>query len=122
MPQITLECTDNIIEKDLTNVILQIHHILSKDLPTQLQSCKTRILRHQNCVVGDGDKRNAFVHLSVNVLRGRSVELLSSVGSTIIELLKSYFSLSLNELNLQITVAIQDLPEVYKKCSSTTHQ
>lgn len=118
MPQIILECSDNILEKDMTSLLLQIHQLLTDKLPTQLQSCKSRVLRHQDYVVANNDEKNAFVHLSIGVLKGRSHELLNSIATTILQLLKTSFSLSLAELNLQLSIAIRDLPDVYEKYDS----
>jgi len=121
MPQIILECSNNVIEKDSKSLLLQIHHILTENLPTELRSCKSRVIRHHDFVLGDGNEDNAFVHLSIGVMKGRSHELLSAVASTIMTALKDAFSLSLTKLNLQITLAIQDLPAVYEKYSSPIH-
>ncbi len=116
MPQITLECTNNVLEKNnLSQLVLEINHVLSERLPTELASCKARILFIDNFVVGDNDKQNAFVHLSISVLKGRSTSLLDEIAAVIMQNLKAHFSSSLSKLNLQITIAIQDLPDVYHK-------
>lgn len=115
MPQIHLECTNNVLEKDVNGLLLEIHNILSKSLPTELHSCKSRASIVHDYVIGDGDKNNAFVHLSIGVLKGRPPELLNSIGTTLLKVLADAFSSSLSKLNLQITIAVSELPDVYKK-------
>ncbi len=120
MPQITLECSDNIIEKNMHPLLLEIHHLLSERLPTELSSCKSRVIRINHYLVGDGASQNAFVHLTISVLKGRSEELLKSIAQTILEKLKISFHESLLILNVQLTIAMQDLPNVYLKDASNS--
>ncbi len=115
MPQIVLECSENIKEKEFTLLLLQIHHLLSEKLPTQIEGCKSRVVHHRQYVIGDGSENNAFVHLSIDVLKGRKPELLQTIGEQLLEMLKQAFALSLNSLKLQITVAVGELPDVYVK-------
>lgn len=117
MPQIFLECTDNIFEIDLLEILHDVHHLLAVQLPTDLTSCKSRVIKHSEYLVGNGHSENAFVHLAVNVLPGRTPQKLDAIGNFILELLQKKFRQSLLELNLQITVAIGELPPVYKKFS-----
>ena len=111
MPHVILEASANI--KVNTDILTTIHKILAEQLPTQLESCKSRIIRHNDYVVGDGAVANAFVHLTISVMPGRSQELLAAVAGKIMLALKEYFQQP--ELNLQITIAIADLPAVYHK-------
>lgn len=115
MPQILLECTQNVIEQNLSPLLLDIHKILTENLPTQIDSCKTRVMRHDEYLVGDGVPEKAFVHLSIGVLSGRSTETLNQISVLLMEKLQKTFSVSLENLKLQITIAIQNLPEVYLK-------
>lgn len=118
MPQILLEYTDNIVENDLSETLLKVHHILTEQLPAELNTCKSRLSRLENYVIGNGEKDHAFVHLSVDVKKGRAPELLDSVASNLLNILKETFAAASSKLNLQITVAIGELPDVYKKYSA----
>jgi len=115
MPHLTLEYSNNVLENDFSSLFLQIHELLSTQLPTQLKSCKSRVIGSEDYVIGDGNKTNAFVHLSILVLKGRSVQLKSAIATTLMGKLKEHFSGSANQLDLQISIAINDLPEVYQK-------
>ncbi len=115
MPQILLQCTNNVIEQNISPLLLDIHKILTENLPTQMDSCKTRVMRHEEYLVGDGSPEKAFVHLAIGVLPGRSTETLNHVSALLMEKLQKTFEQSLEKLKLQITIAIQNLPEVYIK-------
>ena len=115
MPQIILELSDNVIEKDLYKALAEIHQILTSVLPTTLASCKSRVIRYKDFLVGDGQVNNAFVHLSIGVLPGRNKETRDLVAHKIVKALEPYFSQSFAMLNLQITIAISELPEVFHK-------
>lgn len=120
MPQITLEYTANILEKDLTIALSEIHRLICEMLKTEMSNCKSRVQRVNDYLIGEGEPDNAFVHLTVAVLSGRSSELLQSTGEIILHKLKNFFHQSLQKLNLQITVAIENLPEVYVKYSAAS--
>ena len=120
MPQIILELSENIIEKDFDQALLEIHHILSEKLPTELRSCKSRVVRQADFFIGGGEKHNAFVYLSIGVIQGRSQALLNTIGLLLMEILKRTFAESIKYLDAQLAVAIEDLPNVYLKYSRAT--
>lgn len=119
MPQLILEYSSNIIEKDdLFNLLKKLNIFMAEKLPADLTSCKSRSIEHDNYCIGSGDTTNAFVHINLKVMSGRTVEKLNDVGSSIIELLKQHFSKSLSQLNLQLSVEISELSKTYFKYSS----
>jgi 5-carboxymethyl-2-hydroxymuconate isomerase len=117
MPQIRLELSHNIIEQEFNGLLRAIHALLVKQLPTKLDSCKTRIIRYDRTYIGDGHRNNALVHLVIGILKGRNQELLNSIASEILDLLKTEFNRSLEALNLEISLEIYELSEVYHKYS-----
>lgn len=118
MPQIILECSNNVLETDLIPFLGQVNQILTNNLPTDLSSCKSRIIRHDEYVIGDNNPENAFAHLSIHVLPGRTQELLNQIATQIMENFKQQFERSLNQLNMQLTIAMNQLPEIYLKAVS----
>lgn len=115
MPHIILECSDNIIESDLKPICIEIQNVLVDKLSTQLESCKCRIIRHKDYVLGDGDIANAFVHLCVSIMPGREQSLINTISEFLLERLKVFFQISLNQLNLQISIRMNELPIGYRK-------
>lgn len=116
MPQLTLEYSSNVIEKNhLTDLLQQCHQLLVNTLSTELVSCKSRAIECKIYSVGDGKPENAFVHVNLKIMPGRTASILQNVGQKMLELLAKYFAASLQKLQLQITVEIQDLSSSYFK-------
>jgi 5-carboxymethyl-2-hydroxymuconate isomerase len=84
-------------------------------LPTQIENCKSRIVKYDDYLLAGGDINNAFVHVAIGVLSGRTEELLKDTANIILEKLKIYFKDSAAERNLQITISITNLPNIYLK-------
>lgn len=124
MPHIVLEISENLSfeqEDDHANKILlnQIHLILTEMLPTDINNCKSRIIKHKDFYAGDGSSSNAFAHLSIKIMPGRTEQLLKSVGENIIRTLENHynkFSSRLTiKLNTQISLEITELSACYFK-------
>ncbi|MCT4635943.1 MAG: hypothetical protein N4A31_06890 [Rickettsiales bacterium] len=115
MPQIILEASDNIIERDFKQTLSKIHHILVDTLPTKLESCKSRVILHKDFLIGNGYMNNAFIHLSIKIIEGRTRETCKLAANKILEELKDSFQESMNRLNLKFSIAIDNLPKVYIK-------
>lgn len=115
MPQILFECSDNLIEKDLKSFLHQTHLILCEGLPTKMESCKSKVVRYKDYLVGDGQTDNAFINLAIGILPGRSDEIKKAVINTLQPVLNQAFSESKKRLNLQVTLSIYDLPVTYTK-------
>lgn len=116
MPHLILECSDNIIEKgpQLLNILHDCQRLLVENLPTSLDSCKSRIFRHQEYLLGNGNIKNAFVHLEVRVLKGRSETLLKQVAEKLkFCILAGLFESQNNDLILKVSVEIIELSNIY---------
>jgi 5-carboxymethyl-2-hydroxymuconate isomerase len=70
---------------------------------------KCRLMQRGEYLVGEGDRSDAFVHLVIGILAGRSPESKELIGSSAIEYLEDYFSRSAGELSLQITVEVREI-------------
>jgi len=116
VPHLILECSDNIAEKNpqLLNILHDCQQILVENLPTNLETCKSRLIRHQDYLLGNGEVTNAFVHLEVRVLVGRSVGLLTELAKRLKAHILSQLSESqCSNLKLKISVEIIELSNIY---------
>jgi 5-carboxymethyl-2-hydroxymuconate isomerase len=119
MPQLQLDFSSNIIEKNnFSNLFRECHSLLEKMLPTDINNCKSRAIECKDFYLGDGNEANAFVHLLLKIMPGRSMDVLENIGEMLQEILKNHFSHSLKKLNLQITLEIMELEKTYFKLSS----
>ncbi len=115
MPHLILEYSDNIIESDFIELLQRCHTLLTRLLPTQLESCKSRVLKHAVYCVGDGKPQNAFVSVTLKIMPGRSADTLESVSAELMKLFKTHFSASLKTLICQITLEIVEISNFYSK-------
>ncbi|WP_158649255.1 hypothetical protein [Aquella oligotrophica] len=116
MPHLILECSDNIIEENrqLLNILHDCQQMLVENLPTSLESCKSRVVRHQDYLLGNGEVKNAFIHLEVRVLKGRSEELLKRLAEELKTCISARLLKSLgNDLNLKLSVEVVELSGIY---------
>lgn len=111
MPHLILEYSDNVKEKvDPKTLFAQCHEILVEVASADLKRCKSRAIKQQNYYIGDGDPKNAFVHMNILLAEGRSLSTRQEVGKQILAVLENYFARSIKELNLQITVNSKEFP------------
>lgn len=119
MPQLILEFSSNILEKNnLTSLFQECHTLLEDILPTDINSCKSRAIEPRNYCIGNADPSNAFVRISLKILPGRSIDTLNNTGEKLMALFKNYFSLSLKQLKVQITLEIMELQKTYFKITT----
>lgn len=115
MPHLILELSHHIQESHYSALMLEIHQLLAQMLPTKLESCMSRIVQHRDTVIGNNHPMNAFIHLEIRLLKGRSQILLDGIAQKILERLQTFFAPALGEHHFQISVAISELPDVYHK-------
>ena len=119
MPQLILEYSSNILEKDNMKPLFQEYHsILEKTLPTDINNCKSRAIACDDYYIGQGQPNNAFIHISLKIMPGRDFETLKNTADAMMSTSKNHFSGSLQKLNLQITIEIIDLEKAYFKITS----
>lgn len=115
MPHLTLEFSSNTLERNFSKLFAECHSILVNTLPTELASCKSRAIEAYASHLGDGNKNNAFVHLNLKIMAGRSLETRKQAGDNLLAALKTHFAGSMHALNLQITIEIMELEDTYFK-------
>jgi len=117
MPHVILEYSSNIKEKGgFAPLFSKIHKILVETARAGIEGCQSRAVRCDHYFVGDGAAKNGFVHVQIYLMQGRTLEVRQEVGRKVLELLKDFFSKSLQELNLQISVLPKEIPkELYFK-------
>ena len=114
MPQTRIEYSSNIIDViDTNNLFLTIHKKIHSICDIPLKNCKSGISIITNFYIGDGNENSGFVHAEIRFLEGREERLKQKLGEEILKILKKKFEKSLKELDIQITVLIEDLPRNY---------
>lgn len=110
MPQIVLEYTNNIdLELDYNRLFSEIHKIIHKHAGIKIENCKSRVIKLDKYYIGDGKKQNAFIHLEIKILEGRSYQIKSELGNFVLKLLEKHFSEEKKDFDLQITIELIDI-------------
>ncbi len=120
MPHAILEYSDNILDDaDFVHMFSRLHELLVETGGCKLKELKSRVYRLEHYRVGDGNERNSFAHLTVRMLEGRPAEMLQRMGEAALELLREYYSRSLEEQQCDLTVELHPMQRCcYFKVSS----
>ncbi len=112
MPHLTLEYTDSLkLEGNFPELFKQLHQVLVDLAGIQPGNCKSRAVRLTEYFVGRGKGRQAFLHLQVRFLEGRSPDLKRKVGDALLQELRTACP-----EEIQVTVEILDIEkDVYFK-------
>jgi 5-carboxymethyl-2-hydroxymuconate isomerase len=110
MPHLTLEYTANLSDTPPTGeLLLSLHQLLSSVAGIRVGNCKSRWRKVEDWVVGEGDAKDAFVHLDFRFLEGRSLDIQQAVGQGALEVLKAHFHPAPEGVDLQITVEVGEI-------------
>jgi 5-carboxymethyl-2-hydroxymuconate isomerase len=119
LPQITVEYTNNIKETVYAEMIFpKIHDITHQVTGAAVKNMKSRAVKRDCFYIASGEPDKAFVHLHLQLLEGRPLEMKQALGKLLLDFLESYFATSKQTLDLQITVKIDDIAKnTYMKYS-----
>ena len=110
MPHLTLEYSANVQPPDeLESVFSEFHGLLHDHVGVSIGNCKSRARTAESFLVGEGRESDAFVHLEVRLLAGRSAQDKRKLGEDLLGLLRTVFSDADRQLDLQITVELVDM-------------
>jgi 5-carboxymethyl-2-hydroxymuconate isomerase len=110
MPHLTLEYSANVRETtDLKPLFFRLHELLSEIAGIDVRNCKSRARLAEDFLVSEGSDRDAFVHLDVRFLQGRSADVKKDIGAKALGLLREWFAGSSSALALQITVEVREI-------------
>lgn len=116
MPHITIEYSANLDEgHDLNPMLHKVHEVLVKTLPASLASCKSRVFKCDDYLVGNGDSQNAFVHMSVKIMPGRTSEIKAEAAGLLLEVMQSIFSDRHKNKIIGYSIEIVELSSQYYK-------
>lgn len=108
MPHLTLEYTDNLQPlAGFVELFGHLHRVLAEVSGIRLDNCKSRAVRREVYFVGAGGARQAFAHLTIRFLAGRSAEVKEQIGRQSLAVLQE--RLASTDLEVQITVEIQEI-------------
>ncbi|NJQ21010.1 5-carboxymethyl-2-hydroxymuconate Delta-isomerase [Pantoea sp. LS15] len=93
MPHFIAECTDNIREQaDLPGLFAKVNEALAATGIFPLGGIRSRAHWLDTWQMADGKHDYAFVHMTLKIGAGRSLESREAVGEMLFELIKTHFA------------------------------
>ena len=93
MPHFIAECTDNIREQaDLPGLFAKVNEALAATGIFQLGGIRSRAHWLDTWQMADGKHDYAFVHMTLKIGAGRSLESREAVGEMLFALIKTHFA------------------------------
>jgi|SRR6185437_8794425 len=113
MPHITLRHSDNLNDRSFIPFFKDLHSLLVNNLGVKLTSCSSTVIPHSQYLVGDGDYKNAFIHLEIKVKPNIDKIALDTTGAAALEMLKHYIGNS-TDLEIKISVDCLEVTKYFK--------
>jgi 5-carboxymethyl-2-hydroxymuconate isomerase len=109
MPQITIEYSANLVGAcDFKALALEVHQLVVATIDTELISCKTRLVCHDNTVIADGADDHAMIHLDLRILSGRPEAEKKRLGEQVHAAARAALDAP-EGLRIQITAEVREL-------------
>lgn len=109
MPILNFEYTANLkIDSKIKSFLLETHTILVQEIKTDLRTCRSRISKISDYVIGDGNKNNAYIILSIQMLPGRTDDIKNKAGKILLEKINHHFSEEIKQHDTQVRVYLTE--------------
>ncbi|MCV9877505.1 5-carboxymethyl-2-hydroxymuconate Delta-isomerase [Brenneria izbisi] len=110
MPHIVLEYSDNIAEDfEVKEMFFELHNALMKLWAFKKQDFKSRAIEYNTYFIGDGEEKNAFAALQIQIMSGKTDEEKMDISKASLEILKKYCKNTLLEKEASISVQILEI-------------
>jgi 5-carboxymethyl-2-hydroxymuconate isomerase len=110
MPHCILEYSSNVLDSpDMRQLCLGINRALMASGLFTLADIKTRAIKHECFVIGDGSDDQAFVTLNIQVLSGRADEVKAEISDRVLQVLVEAFPRTMEKMRFNLSVQISEL-------------
>jgi 5-carboxymethyl-2-hydroxymuconate isomerase len=110
VPHCIFEYSANVADNpDWPQIMCKVHDRLISSGQFLAGDIKSRVIRHDNCLIGNGEVNQSFVTLNLQILDGRSDEIKRELSGLALEILVAAFPKSLAEQKCSITVQISEI-------------
>ena len=110
MPHFIVECTENIREQaDLPGLFATVNEALAATDIFPLGGIRSRAHWVDTWQMADGKHDYAFVHMTLKIGAGRSLESREAVGKALFELIKTHFADLMASRYLALSFEIDEL-------------
>ena len=108
MPHLTLECSDN-VEFEAQPLLARLHDELVATGAVNLKGLKSRVVRHTEYRIANGDQEYAFVHLNILLREGRPSETQQEVAQRAMAVLEETFGHYFEQGYISLSVDIKEM-------------
>ena len=110
MPHFIAECTDNLRARaDLPGLFAKVNETLAATGIFPLGGIRSRAHWLDTWQMADGKHDYAFVHMTLKIGAGRSLESREEVGEMLFALIKAHFAELMSERYLALSFAMEEL-------------
>lgn len=110
MPHFYAECTDNIREQaELPALFAKVNAALAATGIFPIGGIRSRAIWLDTWQMADGKHDYAFVHMTLKIGSGRSLESRQQVGEMLFELIKTHFAALMENRYLALSFEIEEL-------------
>lgn len=110
MPHCIFEYSDNIAdEPEWSQIMKKVHESLIATGEFAAGDIKSRVIKHDNYRIGNGEDNQSFVTLNLQILDGRSDEFKREITGMALDILVAAFPKSLAEQKCSITAQVSEI-------------
>ncbi|HHL3766328.1 TPA: 5-carboxymethyl-2-hydroxymuconate Delta-isomerase [Klebsiella pneumoniae] len=122
MPHFIAECTDNIREQaDLPGLFAKVNEALAATGIFPIGGIRSRAHWLDTWQMADGRQDYAFVHMTLKIGGGRSLESRQDVGDMLFALIKSHFTTLMESRYLALSFAMEELDPTLNYKQNNVH-
>lgn len=122
MPHFIAECTDNIREQaNLSELFSKVNTALAGTGIFPLGGIRSRAIWLDTWQMADGKHDYAFVHMTLKIGAGRSLEDRQKVGEMLFALIKEHFAQLMADRYLAISFTMEELDPVLNYKQNNVH-
>lgn len=122
MPHFIAECTDNIREQaDLPGLFAKVNEALAATGIFPIGGIRSRAHWLDTWQMADGRQDYAFVHMTLKIGAGRSLESRQDVGDMLFALIKSHFAALMESRYLALSFAMEELDSTLNYKQNNVH-
>ncbi|GAA5002506.1 5-carboxymethyl-2-hydroxymuconate Delta-isomerase [Acinetobacter puyangensis] len=117
MPHVIVEQSANIKKLNAIDLLTKINQTLfATGSIAQRNDIKARLRVDQDFVIGAGHNNQAYIHVKIYLLSGRTLEQKQQISHDVLDVLQQFEDFDANQLEVQLCVEIIEMDRtVYQK-------
>jgi 5-carboxymethyl-2-hydroxymuconate isomerase len=124
VPHTIIEHSFSISQPKINDLLLAVNQNIAKNEGNfDISQCKARTVFCQNFVIADGIKPQDFMHITIRIMAGRSLEIRKNLAENILKITADFLkenNLSTNPIALSVDIAEME-KEIYQKTVVNTN-